>query len=83
MKGIDAFDRRYSLTGYLLLLVIFLPALAFVILNNYNTIPTFLNNSEAIKQKGLSFLYALATAAVALIVAFPGIIIYSKCSKKI
>ena len=82
MKGIDAFDRRYSLTGYLLLLVIFLPALAFVILNNYNTIPTFLNNSEALKQAGLSFLYALATAAVALIVAFPGIIIYSKCSKK-
>ncbi len=83
MKGIDAFDRRYSMTGYLLLLVIFLPALAFVILNNYQTVPAFFNNSEALKQTGFSFLTALAISAAAVILAFPGIIIYAKTSKGI
>ena len=83
MKGIDAFDRRYSMTGYLLLLVIFLPALAFVILNNYQTVPAFFNNSEALKQTGFSFLTALAISAAAVILAFPGIIIYAKCPAKV
>ena len=83
MKGIDAFDRRYSLTGYLLLLVIFLPALVFAILNTYNMVPAFLNNTEALKQTGLSFLRALAVGFAALLLAFPGVVIYAKCSNEI
>ena len=83
MKGIDAFDRRYSMTGYLLLLVIFLPALAFVILNNYQTVPAFFNNSEALKQIGFPLLTALTISAAALVLAFPGIIIYAKCPSRV
>jgi len=83
VKGIDAFDRRYSMTGYLLLLVIFLPALAFVILNNYQTVPAFFNNPEALRQTGFSLLTSLAISAAALVLAFPGVIIYAKCPNRV
>ena len=71
------------MTGYLLLLVIFLPALVFVILNNYQSVPAFFNNPESLRQTGMSFLTALAISAAAVLLAFPGILIYSKTSKGI
>ena len=79
MDTISSYNRRYSLIGYILLLLLLLPPLALLILNGYEAIPSLVTDIGFLKQTGLVMATAATCTLAALIVALPGIVIYSRC----
>ena len=79
MDTISSYNRKYSLAGYLLLLVLFLPPLALLVFNGYSAIPALVTDVSFLRQAGLTLAYAALCTLAALILSLPGIVIYSKC----
>ena len=79
MDTISSYNRKYSLAGYLLLLVLFLPPLALLIYNGYSAVPALVTDVSFLKQTGLKLAYAAVFTLAALILSIPGIVIYAKC----
>ena len=44
MDRFSSYNRKYSLAGYLLLLVLFLPPFVLLILNGYETVPALVTD---------------------------------------
>ena len=82
MDRIDTYNRKYSLAGYLLLLVLLLPPFALLIFNGYRDIPALVTDIAFLKQTGISLAIGAACTLASLILAFPGIAIYSKCGRR-
>ena len=83
MDRIETYNRKYSLAGYLLLLVLLLPSFALMIYGGYSEIPALVTNPEFLKQTGLSLAIGAACTLASLILAFPGIAIYARCKSGI
>lgn len=81
MDRIETYNRKYSLTGYILLLVLLLPSFALMVYGGYSEIPALVTNLEFLKQTGISLAIGLGCTIAALILAFPGIAIYARCGR--
>ncbi|MBP5163643.1 MAG: hypothetical protein ILP16_11810 [Spirochaetales bacterium] len=79
MDRISSYNRKYSLAGYLLLLVLLLPSFVLLILNGYGEIPSLVSDIRFLKQTGLSLALTAACTLASLILAFPAIAIYARC----
>ena len=79
MDRFSSYNRKYSLAGYLLLLVLFLPPFVLLILNGYETVPALVTDMAFLKETGISLALTAAATLASLILAFPGIVIYSRC----
>lgn len=76
---IDSFNRKYSVPGLLLLVVLVLVPVAFTVLGGYGGFASFVKDKALLKDLGFSVLFALACTAASFIAAIPGIAIYSGC----
>lgn len=76
---IGDFNRKYSVPGLLLLVVLILVPLAFTVLGGYGGFVSFFKDKALLKDLGYSVVFALACTVASFIVAIPGIAIYSGC----
>ena len=83
MDRFSSYNRKYSLAGYLLLLVLFLPPFVLLILNGYETVPALVTDMAFLKETGISLALSAAATLASLILSFPGIVIYSRCGSGI
>lgn len=79
MDTIGRYNRKYSLTGWILLLVLFLPPIVLLIYNGYGAVPALFTDMAFLRQTGLFLARACACTLAALVVSIPGIVIYSGC----
>ncbi len=79
MDTIGRYNRKYSLTGWILLLVLFLPPIVLLIYNDYGAVPALFTDMAFLRQTGLYLARACACTLAALILAIPGVVIYSGC----
>ena len=61
MDRIETYNRKYSLTGYILLLVLLLPSFALMVYGGYSEIPALVTNLEFLKQTGFSLAIGLGS----------------------
>lgn len=79
MDTISSYNRKYSLAGYILLIVLLLPPLALLVYSGYGSVPALVTDVSFLKQTGLALAHAALSTLAALILALPGIVIYAKC----
>ena len=78
---IGSFNRKYSVPGLLLLVVLILVPAVFCIIGGYGGIASFVKDKALLKDTVFSVLYALGCTLAAFIVAIPGIAVYSGCGQ--
>ncbi len=86
MVGVDrigSFNRKYSVPGLLLLVVLILVPAIFCVIGGYSGITTFIKDKALLKDCAFSVLYALGCTIAAFIVAIPGIAVYSGCGQSV
>ena len=76
---IGSFNRKISVPGLLLLVVLILVPVAFNVLGGYGGFTIFFNDKAQLEDLGFSVLFALACSAASFIIAIPGIAIYFGC----
>lgn len=76
---IGSFNRKYSAFGLLLMVVLILVPIASGASEGYRGFTSFLKDKALLKDCGFSVLHALACTLASLILAIPGIAIYSRC----
>lgn len=76
---IGSFNRKYSVPGLLLLVVLILVPVAFNVLGGFGGFTVFFKDKAQLKDLGFSVLFALACSVASFIIAIPGIAIYSGC----
>ena len=79
MDTISSYNRKYSLAGYILLLVLLLPPLALLIYSGYGSAASLVTDVSFLRQTGLALGNAALCTLAALILALPGMVIYAKC----
>ena len=80
---IGDFNRKYSVPGLLLLVVLILVPVAFNVLGGYPGAASFIRDKAQLRDLGLSVLFALACTVSAFIIAIPGTAIYSGCRPRV